>query len=69
MLARSVLKCDADKITLPPNHAALANGVKIIKRQFKVQRQDVEILQSNSRAAVCNIADLASEYAALRIEK
>jgi hypothetical protein len=38
---RSVLKRNADKIALPPDHAAFANGVKIGEGQFeiKVQRE------------------------------
>jgi len=38
---RSVLKRNADKIALPPDHAAFANGLKIGEGQFeiKVQRE------------------------------
>lgn len=68
-VARSVLKCHADKIALPPDHAAFANGVEIIECQFEVQGQDVKLLQSNSRATVCYVVDGASEYAALRIKE
>jgi hypothetical protein len=65
----SVLKCHADKIALPPDHAAPADGVKIIECQFKARRQDVRVSQLDSRAAIGNIPNPASEYAALRIEK
>src|SRR3984893_5178797 len=65
----SVLKCHADKIGLPPDHAAPADGVKIIECQFKARRQDVKASQLYSRAAIGNVPNPASEYAALRIEK
>jgi hypothetical protein len=65
----SVLECDADNIALPPDHAAPADGAKIIERQFKVRRQDVDVSQLYSRAAVGDIPNQASEYAARRIEK
>jgi hypothetical protein len=65
----SVLKCHADKIALPPDHAAPADGVKIIECQFKARRQDVKVSQLYSRAATGDIPNPASEYAALRIEK
>ena len=65
----SVLERHADKIALPPNHAAFVDGVEIIKRQFEVRGQDVKLLQSNSRATVCDVMDPAGEYAALRIKE
>jgi hypothetical protein len=64
----SIVKCYSGKIALPPNHAALPGCVKIIERQFKVQRQDVTVLQPNSCASVRNIVNCASEYAAPRVE-
>ena len=67
--AGSVLECHADKIALPPNHAALVDGVEIIERQFEIRGQDVKLLQPNSRATVCDVMDPAGEYAALRIKE
>jgi hypothetical protein len=67
--AGSVLECHADKIALPPNHAAFVDGVEIIKRQFEVRGQDVKLLQLNSRATVRDVMDPAGEYAALRIKE
>jgi len=64
----SILKCYSNKIALPPNHTALTGCMKIVERQFKVQRQDVTVLQPNSCASVRNIVNCASEYAALRVE-
>jgi len=40
------LKRNADEIALPPDHAALANGVKIVKTQFEIQRQQIEVWSS-----------------------
>jgi hypothetical protein len=68
-LRLSVLECDADSIVLPPDHAAPANGVKIIECQFKVRRQDVNVSQLYSRAAIGDIPNHTSEDAARRIEK
>jgi hypothetical protein len=48
---------------------AAANVVKIIEREFKVQGQDIEVVQLNSGAALCNVADMASKHAALLIEE
>jgi hypothetical protein len=64
----SIQKCYSNKIALPPNHAAFAGRVKIVERQFKVQRQDITVLQPNSCASVRNIVNCASEYAAPRLE-
>jgi len=68
-LSLSVLECDADNIALPPDHAAPANGTKVIECQFKVRRQDVDVSQLYSRAAIGDIPNQASEDAARRIEK
>jgi hypothetical protein len=64
----SIQKCYSNKIALPPNHAALTGSVKIVERQFKVDRQDVTVLQPNSGTSVRNIVNCASEYAAPRVE-
>jgi len=42
---RSVLKCHADEIALPPDHAACAHGMKFVEGQFEIQRQQVEALE------------------------
>ncbi len=65
----SVLKRHADKIALLPDHAAPANGVKIIECQFEARRQDVKVSQLYSGAAIGDIPNRASEYAARGIEK
>jgi hypothetical protein len=57
-------KLHAHKITSSPNDLAMANIVEIIEREFKVQRQDIEVLQLNSCAAVRQVADVASKDAA-----
>jgi hypothetical protein len=57
-----ILKCYANEIAVSPDHAALPDVMKIIECHFKFQRQDVKILQSNSRAAICNVVHPASEY-------
>jgi hypothetical protein len=48
---------------------AAANIVKIIEREFKVQGQEVEILQLNSGAAIRYVADVASKDAAPLVEE
>jgi hypothetical protein len=60
---------NAHKITSSPNDLAAANVVKIIECQFEAHGQDIEVLQSNSRAAVRYIADVARKYAVLFIKK
>jgi hypothetical protein len=42
--------------------------MKIIERQFKVDRQDVTVLQPNSCSSVRDIVNYASEYTAPRVE-
>jgi hypothetical protein len=64
-----ILKLHAHNITSSPNDLAAANIVKIIECEFKVQGQDVEVLQLNSCAAARDVADMASKHAALLIEK
>src|SRR6266852_7237299 len=65
----SVLNRQADKIALLPDHAAPANGVRIIKCQFEARRQDVKVSQLYSGAAIGDVPNRASEYAARGIEK
>jgi hypothetical protein len=69
LMASLILKLHAHKITSSPNDLAAANVMKIIECQFEVHWQDIEVLQSNSRAATRYIADVARKYAALFIEK
>jgi hypothetical protein len=65
----SVLKRHADKIVMLPDNAAPANGVKIIECQLEARRQYVKASQLYSGAAIGDIPNRASEYAARRIEK
>jgi hypothetical protein len=41
---RSVVECDSDMIAPPPDQPTLANGMKIIERQFKIWREYVEAI-------------------------
>ena len=68
-LGCSVLKRHAYKIATLPNDLAPANIMKIIESHFKVQGQNVEFVQFNSRTAIRYIADVAGKYAALFIKK
>ena len=57
------------KIASSPNDLAAANVVKIVEREFKVQGQDIEVVQLNSGAALCNVAYMATKHAALLVEE
>ena len=67
--ARSVLKGDADEIALPPDHAALANGVKIVKTQFEIQRQYIEGVEFDSGAGIRDVLNATGEDTALRVKE
>ena len=66
---RSVLKGNADEIALPPDHAALANGVKIVKTQFEIQRQYIEGVEFDSGAGIRDVLNATGEDAALRVKE
>lgn len=66
---RSVLKRDADEIALPPDDAALANGVKFVETQFEIRRQDIEGAKFDSGAHVRDVLNAAGEYAALFVKE
>jgi len=66
---RSVQKRNADEIALPPDHAAFANGVKIVERQFKIQRQQVEVMKFNSGPGIRDVVNLAGEDTSLRVKE
>jgi hypothetical protein len=63
------LKRNADEIALPPDHAALANGVKIVEAQFEIQRQYIEVMKFNSGSGIGDVLNTAGEDTALRIEE
>lgn len=65
----SVLERHTYKIATPPDDLAPANIMKIIESQFKVQGQDIEVLQSNSSTAIRYVADMARKYTAPLIKK
>jgi hypothetical protein len=64
-----VPKSNAYQITASPNDLATANIVEIIECKFKVQGQDIEILQLNSCTAFRYVADAARKDAALLVEE
>ena len=66
---RSVLKRNADEIALPPDHAALANGVKLVEAQFEIQRQQIEVVEFNSGAGIRDVLNAAGEDTALRVKE
>jgi hypothetical protein len=66
---RSVLKCHADEIALPPDHAALAHGMKFIEGQFEIHRQQVEALELDPGPGIRDVLNAAGEDAALRIKE
>jgi hypothetical protein len=63
------LKGDADEIALPPDHAALANGVKIVKTQFEIQRQYIEGVKFDSGAGIRDVLNATGEDTALRVKE
>ena len=65
----SVLKRDADEIALPPDHAALANGVKLVKTQFEIQRQQIEGVEFYSGPGIRDVLNAAGEDAALLVKE
>ena len=65
----SVLKRNTDEIALPPDHAAFANGVKLVEAQFEIRRQKVEAVELNSGPGIRDVLNAAGEYAALRIKE
>jgi hypothetical protein len=66
---RSILKRNADEIALPPDHAALANGVKIVEAQFEIQRQRIEGVKFDSGPGICDVLNAAGEDTALRVKE
>jgi hypothetical protein len=63
------LKRNADEITLPPNYAAVTNGVKFVKTQFEIQRQQIEGMELDSGPGICDVLNAASEDTALRVKE
>jgi hypothetical protein len=63
------LKRNADEIALPPDHAALANGVKIVETQFEIQRQHIEAVEFDSGAGIRDVLNAAGEDTALRVKE
>jgi hypothetical protein len=69
LIAQLIQKSDAHEITSSPDDLARTNVVEIIERKFEVQGQDIEVLQFNSRAARCYIADAAGKNATLLVKE
>lgn len=65
----SVLKRNTDEIALPPDHAAFANGVKIVEAQFEIQRRQIEAVEFNSGPGIRDVLNTAGEDAALRVKE
>ena len=65
----SVLKCNADEIALPPDHAAFANGVELVKAQFEIQWQQIEGVQFNAGAGIRDVLNAAREDPALLVKE
>jgi hypothetical protein len=63
------LKRYADEIALPPDYAALANGVKIVEAQFEIQRQRIEGVKFDSGPGICDVLNAAGEDTALRVKE
>jgi len=65
--AWSVLKRNAGEVTLPPNQAVSADGIKVVERQFEVLRQHVRAIRPNASASVRDVQNGAVER--FRIEE
>jgi hypothetical protein len=65
----SVLKRNTDEVALPPDHAALANGVKIVEAQFEIQLWQIEAVEFNSGPGIRDVLNTAGEDAALRVKE
>jgi hypothetical protein len=63
------LKRNADEIALPPDHAAVANGVKFVKTQFEIQRQQIEGMEFDSGPGIRDVLNAASKDTALRVKE
>jgi hypothetical protein len=63
------LKRNADEIALPPDHAALANGVKIVEAQFEILRQPIEGMKFDSGPGICDVLNAAGQDTTLRVKE
>ena len=63
------MKCNADEIALPPDHAALANGMKFVEAQFEIQRQQIEGVEFDSGPGIGDVLNAAGEDTAPRIKE
>jgi hypothetical protein len=63
------LKRNADEIALPPDHAAVANGVKFVKTQFEIQRQQIEGMELDSGPGIRDVLNAASKDTALCVKE
>jgi len=54
---------------LPPDHAAFANGVKIVEGQFEIHGQQVEAVQFNSGPGIGDVMNMARKDASLRVKE
>ena len=59
----------ADEVALPPDHAALANGMKIVEAQFEIERRQIEAVEFDSSTGIRDVLNAAGEDAALRIKE
>ena len=66
---KSILKRNADEIALPPDHAALANGVKIIEAQIEILRQHIESVKFDSGPGICDVLNAAGQDTTLRVKE
>jgi hypothetical protein len=55
------LEGNAGEVALTPNQPALPDGAKIVEGQFKIGRQDVDVVQPNSGADIGDVAYAAAE--------
>jgi len=66
---RSGLEGYAEKFVLSPNQSALANRSKAVKRQFKIERNDLQVLSANAGTEICDVPNSARLYAGFLAER
>jgi len=66
---RSVLKRNADEIALPPDHAAFADGVKLVETQFEIHWQQIQAVEFDSSPHIGHVLNAAGEDATLLVKE
>jgi hypothetical protein len=68
-LACLLLKCQAEKVVVPPYQTACPDALEFVRRKHESQQQQMKWVQSKVGAYRCNIANMAAMNASLTAEK